>query len=137
MCGLDRRGSHEEALVSGAAVVSFQSLAQQFGRFTAVQDLSLDVAAGRVVGLLGRNGAGKPKMIDSPPGVLPNVDTVGSALPGKPAAARLTSTSEVSLPSWRRSATKVASSSRCASEIRCASEMYNTLVEVIFVQVGV
>jgi ABC-2 type transport system ATP-binding protein len=40
-------------------VVSFQGLTKRFGEVTAVRDLTFEVRSGRVVGLLGRNGAGK------------------------------------------------------------------------------
>ncbi len=39
--------------------VRFRGLTKHFGTVTAVQDLTFDVGSGRVVGLLGRNGAGK------------------------------------------------------------------------------
>ncbi len=37
----------------------FRGLTKHFGAVTAVRDLTFDVPAGRIVGLLGRNGAGK------------------------------------------------------------------------------
>src|SRR3954451_10093402 len=36
-----------------------ENLTKQYGAFTALDDLSLDVAKGEVVGLLGPNGSGK------------------------------------------------------------------------------
>lgn len=45
--------------MSENAVVSFRGVTKRFGSSTAVDDLSFDVRPGRVVGLLGRNGAGK------------------------------------------------------------------------------
>ncbi len=41
------------------AMVSVSHLTRRFGEFTAVDDLSFNVAAGEVVGFLGPNGAGK------------------------------------------------------------------------------
>ncbi|MCH9816301.1 MAG: ABC transporter ATP-binding protein [Actinomycetia bacterium] len=40
-----------------------ESLTRKFGQFTAVADVSLSVAPGEVVGLLGANGAGKTTLI--------------------------------------------------------------------------
>jgi ABC-2 type transport system ATP-binding protein len=48
--------------VSPATVV-LRNVTKQFGDFTAVSDLSLDVRAGRIFGLLGPNGAGKTTTI--------------------------------------------------------------------------
>ena len=45
------------------AVVDAHGLTRRFGRFTAVDDLELHVAAGEVFGLLGANGAGKTTAI--------------------------------------------------------------------------
>ncbi|MEV8307295.1 ATP-binding cassette domain-containing protein [Streptomyces flavidovirens] len=45
--------------MSNAAVATFQGVTKRFGVFTAVEDVTFDVAPGRIVGLLGRNGAGK------------------------------------------------------------------------------
>ncbi len=41
------------------APVEVRDLSKRFGRFTAVDELSFDVEAGRVTGFLGPNGAGK------------------------------------------------------------------------------
>jgi ABC-2 type transport system ATP-binding protein/ribosome-dependent ATPase len=46
-----------------SAVVAAEGLTRRFGDFVAVDDMSLDVAAGEVVGLLGANGAGKTTTI--------------------------------------------------------------------------
>lgn len=40
-------------------VLQFENVLKRFGEFTAVDDLSFEVAKGRVFGFLGRNGAGK------------------------------------------------------------------------------
>ena len=45
--------------MSEAAPLEVRGLTRRFGRFTAVQDLSLSVRAGEIVGFLGPNGAGK------------------------------------------------------------------------------
>jgi len=43
--------------------IKLDRVSKNFGEFTAVRDLSLDVCAGRVFGLLGPNGAGKTTTI--------------------------------------------------------------------------
>ncbi|MGW6542735.1 ABC transporter ATP-binding protein [Streptomyces massasporeus] len=45
--------------MSNVAVATFQGVTKRFGAFTAAEDVTFDVAPGRIVGLLGRNGAGK------------------------------------------------------------------------------
>ncbi|SNS28703.1 ABC-2 type transport system ATP-binding protein [Rhodococcoides kyotonense] len=48
------------ALVDDAPIVaSARNLTKRFGDFTAVDDVSFDIRAGKIYGLLGRNGAGK------------------------------------------------------------------------------
>ena len=44
-------------------LIRVSSLTKQFGRFTAVNDLSFTVEAGDVYGFLGQNGAGKSTTI--------------------------------------------------------------------------
>jgi ABC-2 type transport system ATP-binding protein len=41
-----------------------ENLLKRYGRFTAVDDVSFEVAAGQVVALLGLNGAGKTTTIE-------------------------------------------------------------------------
>ncbi|GHC51263.1 ABC transporter ATP-binding protein [Streptomyces cinnamoneus] len=45
--------------MTGDAVVELRGLTKRFGTMTAVEDVSFEVRSGRIVGLLGRNGAGK------------------------------------------------------------------------------
>lgn len=45
------------------AAISVQNLTRRFGEFTAVDDISFDVAPGEVFGFLGANGAGKTTAI--------------------------------------------------------------------------
>src|SRR5437867_5248732 len=44
-------------------MISIQNLVKKYGSFTAVDDVSLDVAAGEIHGFLGPNGAGKTTTI--------------------------------------------------------------------------
>lgn len=50
-------------MTDGNITVKLNQVRKSFGQFTAVKDLSFDVAAGRVFGLLGPNGAGKTTTI--------------------------------------------------------------------------
>ncbi|BFO21401.1 hypothetical protein SHKM778_77890 [Streptomyces sp. KM77-8] len=45
--------------MTGSAVARFQAVTKRFGESTAVEDVTFQVPSGRIVGLLGRNGAGK------------------------------------------------------------------------------
>src|SRR5204863_1572408 len=47
------------ATMSEAAPLEVRGLTRRFGRFTAVESLSLGVRGGEIVGFLGPNGAGK------------------------------------------------------------------------------
>ena len=40
-------------------VIEVRNLTKRFGNFTAVNDISFDVAKGEIFGFLGANGAGK------------------------------------------------------------------------------
>ncbi|HEY2848143.1 MAG TPA: ATP-binding cassette domain-containing protein, partial [Pyrinomonadaceae bacterium] len=46
-----------------SVTLSVRNVTKRFGDFTAVEDLSFDVRAGRVFGFLGPNGAGKTTTI--------------------------------------------------------------------------
>jgi len=65
-----------EATVSETSVTA-RGLTRRFGRFTAVNAIDLDVAAGEVFGFLGANGAGKTTVIRMLCGLL--LPTAGTA----------------------------------------------------------
>src|SRR6059058_4229951 len=50
--------------------IAVQNLRRTYGDFTAVDDLSFDVAPGEIVGLIGPNGAGKTTTLRSLAGIL-------------------------------------------------------------------
>ena len=50
-------------------ILQVENVSKRFGRVTALRDVSLEVAAGRVTCLLGDNGAGKSTLIGTLAGV--------------------------------------------------------------------
>jgi ABC-2 type transport system ATP-binding protein len=56
-------GSHDHRHLRGQIAIGATNLTKQFGSFTAVTDLSLQVRYGEIYGLLGANGAGKTTTI--------------------------------------------------------------------------
>src|SRR5687767_4333222 len=50
-------------MMANNITVKLDRVSKSFGEFTAVNELSLDVRAGRIYGLLGPNGAGKTTTI--------------------------------------------------------------------------
>src|SRR5471030_99254 len=55
---------------STAMPIAVEHFTRTYGSFTAVDDLSLEVAAGEIVGLIGPNGAGKTTTLRSLAGIL-------------------------------------------------------------------
>ena len=54
---------HDHSGLRGEVAIGATRLTKQFGRFTAVRNVSLDVRYGEIYGLLGANGAGKTTTI--------------------------------------------------------------------------
>jgi heme ABC exporter ATP-binding subunit CcmA len=70
-------------------MITLREVSKHFGRFTALRDLSLDVAAGETVALFGRNGAGKTTLLRIVAGLArPSSGVVELAGASSPRAAR-------------------------------------------------
>jgi ABC-2 type transport system ATP-binding protein len=65
-------------------LVSFQSVGKRFGAITALDGVSLDIAAGEFFGLLGPNGAGKSTLMSVLAGLCPT-STGAAQIAGQPA----------------------------------------------------
>jgi ABC-2 type transport system ATP-binding protein len=74
------------------AMISAERLTKRFGAFTAIEDISFEVAAGEIVGFLGPNGAGKSTTLRIVAGVFPpthgQVRVAGHDVVRQPLAAR-------------------------------------------------
>ncbi len=69
---------------AGEPLVRADAVTRRFGDFTAVQGVSMHVAPGEVVGLLGSNGAGKTTLIRMLLGILAASDGQVTLLDGRP-----------------------------------------------------
>jgi Cu-processing system ATP-binding protein len=68
-------------------MIAFRALSKSFGRVEAVKSLTLDVARGEVVALLGPNGSGKTTSIKAAAGLIrPTSGDVLVGEPGRPAS---------------------------------------------------
>jgi ABC-2 type transport system ATP-binding protein len=56
-------GRHDHSNLRGQTAIGADHLTKQFGAFTAVKDVSLEIHYGEIYGLLGANGAGKTTTI--------------------------------------------------------------------------
>jgi ABC-2 type transport system ATP-binding protein len=64
-------GRRSNAPLKGQVAIGASNLTKQFGNFTAVKDVSLEIKYGEIYGLLGANGAGKTTTIKMLCGLLP------------------------------------------------------------------
>jgi ABC-2 type transport system ATP-binding protein len=64
-------GDHNHDALRGQIAIGATNLTKQFGAFTAVKDVSVQIRYGEVYGLLGANGAGKTTTIKMLCGLLP------------------------------------------------------------------
>jgi ABC-2 type transport system ATP-binding protein len=62
-CGLHGKVTFEPTLDTSTKVIEIQHLTKTFGKFTAVDTLSLTIYKGEIYGLLGPNGSGKTTTI--------------------------------------------------------------------------
>jgi ABC-2 type transport system ATP-binding protein len=73
-------------------MIEVEALTKQYGSFKAVQDLSLTVRAGQVLGLVGPNGAGKTTTLRCLAGIIPStsgrIQIAGHDLATDPVAAK-------------------------------------------------
>jgi len=58
--------------MNGNYILEIQGLQKSYGKFTALKDISFNVARGKIIGLLGKNGAGKTTLIKTILGLLKN-----------------------------------------------------------------
>jgi ABC-2 type transport system ATP-binding protein len=54
-----------------SAVISAKGLTKRYGKFVAVDNISFDIPAGRIVGLIGPNGSGKTSTLKAMLGLVP------------------------------------------------------------------
>jgi heme exporter protein A len=71
-----------------SALIEIHGLAKYFGRFAALRDLRLSVAAGEFIALFGRNGAGKTTLLRILAGLSRASSGTATVRGGKPGAAR-------------------------------------------------
>ncbi|MFV0680158.1 ABC transporter ATP-binding protein [Ottowia sp.] len=80
-----------DGVTSGDAIVRVQQVTKRFGRFTAVDDVSLDIHRSEVFGLIGHNGAGKSTLFKMMLGLLAptqgSISIAGQAVDGAGARA--------------------------------------------------
>ena len=86
------------------AVLECNHLTKQYGRTTALEDLTFSIEPGRIVGLLGPNGSGKTTLIKLANGLLTPSSgslTVCGLIPGKESHALVSYLPErMAIPAW-------------------------------------
>ena len=71
---------HNAATQAGTPLLSLRGITKTFGALNALTDITLDVAAGEVVALVGDNGAGKSTLVKVLSGVYaPDAGTIAFA----------------------------------------------------------
>jgi len=105
---------------SAQGLVKVESLAKHYGQKVAVQDASLELRTGEVVGLLGPNGAGKTTMFYMVVGLVP-VTSGKVFLDGKDVTA---------LPMWRRARAGLGYLPQDASAFRKLTARENVLAVI-------
>ena len=108
------------SVTSAEGLVRVESLAKHYGRKVAVQDVSLEVRTGEVVGLLGPNGAGKTTTFYMVVGLVPA--TRGKVL--------LDGREVTALPMWRRARAGLGYLPQEASAFRKLTARENVLAVV-------
>jgi len=121
--------------MSPDVVARFEGVTKQFGDRTAVDDVSFEVHAGRIVGLLGRNGAGKTTSLRILLGLTTptsgRATVLGSPYADLPHAGRRVGVSMDGI-----GAVKAASGRRDLEIWACANGVPRARVEVVLDQVG-
>jgi ABC-type branched-subunit amino acid transport system ATPase component/ABC-type branched-subunit amino acid transport system permease subunit len=86
-----RHVSRDVAVPEGQPWLSLRDVSVRFGGIRAVNDVSLDVGAGELVGLIGTNGAGKSTLMNAVSGFVPStgrIEVLGRDVSSLPAYRR-------------------------------------------------
>ena len=92
-------------------MLEVRGLESGYKRSAVLQGVDLDVAAGQVLGLLGRNGVGKSTLINTLMGLVH--PSKGTVTPRRPRARRSASRRRSPGPAWRSSRRAAGCGRRC------------------------